>query len=148
MTMLSDHFSLEEFTFSEYAQRHGIDNTPGQHELMNLHDLAQEMERVRAVLGYPIHVTSAYRSPKVNSAVGGSAKSEHMAGLACDFTCPGFGSNFEVANAIKASGIVFDQLILEYGWVHIGFADEGQPYRGECLTKRSAAAPYEIGLLA
>lgn len=149
MNQLSEHFGLDEFVFSETGQRKGIDNTPGTEELQNLHDLALEMERVRGLLhGYPIRVTSAYRSPKVNAAVGGAADSAHMKGLACDFTSPGFGSNLEVARTLYLSGLHYDQLILEYGWVHIGFPEVGQAPRRMTMTKRSAKEPYETGLIA
>ena len=149
MNQLSEHFSLDEFIFSETAQRKGIDNTPGAEELQNLHELALEMERVRELLdGYPIRITSAYRSPKVNAAVGGATNSAHIKGMACDFTCPGFGNNLEVARTLYLSGLHYDQLILEYGWVHIGFPEVGQAPRRQTMTKRSAKGPYENGLVA
>ena len=120
---LSDHFLLSEFTRSATAQAQGIDNTPGPEHLANLRQLAATLERVRDVLGHPILVSSGYRSPALNRAVGGSATSDHANGLAGDFTCPGFGSVQQVCEAIVAAGIPFDQLIYEQGntqWVHLG----------------------------
>jgi hypothetical protein len=46
------------------------------------------------------------------------------------------------------SGIEYDQLILEYGWIHVGLAQEGVLCRHETLTKRSPEAPYESGITA
>lgn len=143
---LSQHFTLEELTSSDYAARHGLDNTPDDAALANLHDLAAGLEQVRELLNAPMRVNSAYRSPKVNSGIGGSKTSAHMRGLACDFTCPGFGDTKEVALAISASQINYDQLILEYGWVHIAFPGDGEPARRIDLTKRSATASYERGI--
>ena len=105
------------------------------------------MERVRALLGnQPIVVHSGYRSLKVNQAIGGVVTSAHCLGLACDFVCPTFGVPAEVALAILRSDIEYDQLILEYGWVHVALAHEGALSRQEALTKRSPFTPYETGI--
>ena len=122
---LSRHFTLEELTVSQEAARRGLDNTPDAETIENLKRLAILLEEIRLLLGPPIIVSSGYRSPKVNSIVGGSSNSAHKYGLAADFTCPGYGSVYEVCMAIRDSGIVYDQLILEFGaWVHIGLSDE------------------------
>ena len=84
---------------------------------------AELLERVRALLGKPVLVSSGYRSPLVNRAVGGAASSAHMLGCAADFSSPGFGAPLEICHAIVASDIPFDQLIHEYrAWVHIAWA--------------------------
>ena len=119
---LSAHFTLEELTRSETALRKGLDNTPDAETIANLTELANGLEKVRELLGHPIHVNSAYRGPKVNSAVGGSKNSAHMRGWAADIVCPGFGSPREVCHAIMSSTIDYDQLILEFdAWTHISF---------------------------
>jgi hypothetical protein len=107
------------------------------------------MERIRTLLGdRPIIVHSGYRSAEVNHAVGGVATSAHCHGLACDFVCSAFGTPAEVALAILKSDLEYDQLILEYGWVHVGLAQEGLLSRQEVLTKRSPGAAYESGIRA
>lgn len=119
---LSPHFSLEEFTFSEHAARLGVSNDPPIQVIDNLLIVAQKMERVREILGHPIFVTSAYRSPKVNHLVGGAPTSAHLTGWAVDFRST-FGNPYEVCCRIRDSGIQYDQLIHEYGrWTHISFA--------------------------
>lgn len=120
---LSPHFTLDELTHSQIASRRGIDNRPPELALSNLRNiLCPGLEQVRELLGKPILISSGYRSQRLNTAAGGSATSQHMMGLAADFTCPGFGSPFEVAHAIKQSGIEFDQLLYEFdSWVHISF---------------------------
>lgn len=120
---LSPHFLLSEFTRSATAESKGIDNKPGPEHYANLRQLAATLERVRAALGHPIIISSGYRSPALNRAVGGSSTSDHANGLAVDFTCPGFGTAQQVCEAIIAAGIPFDQLIYEQGateWVHLG----------------------------
>ena len=83
--MLSAHFSLEELTASEVAARAGIDNTPSAEVVRNLARLAEGLELVRVALGNkPVHVTSGYRSARLNQMVGGSKNSMHIQGLAAD----------------------------------------------------------------
>lgn len=118
---LSDHFTLEELTFSQTAGRKNIDNKPSLEKVAHLTRLAYCMEQVRALLGGPIRITSGYRSPALNAAIGGSKTSAHMNGYAADFVCPSFGSPLEIALTIAASSIKFDQCIQEGTWVHISF---------------------------
>ena len=123
---LSEHFTLEELSFSEAAARLGLDNTPTSIVITNLGLVAAVMERIRTLLGNrPIVVHSGYRSAEVNRAVGGVVTSAHCRGLACDFVCSVFGTPAEVALAILKSDIEYDQLILEYGWVHVGLGTRG-----------------------
>lgn len=129
MTQLTEHFTLEEFTDSQTAARKGIPNVPpvGSPERANLQRTAETMEEVRTILGSkPILVSSGYRSPAVNAAVGGSKSSAHMSGLAVDFSCPGFGTPFDICKALqpKLKELQIDQLIWEFGtWVHLGLSD-------------------------
>lgn len=133
---LSDHFTLAELTVT---QQRGLDNTPSPAAIDNLRKLAAMMETVRCALGdKPIIVTSGYRSPAVNKAVGGSVYSEHMIGSAVDFICPGYGSPLDVCRAIAASGISFNQLIHEFGaWTHVSRSDAP---RRQILTIDAAGA--------
>ena len=119
---LSPHFSLEELTVTGT----GINNMPVGDACVHITKTAMCMEFVRQLLGNnPITVNSAYRSPAVNTAIGGSKTSAHMIGYAVDFTCPGFGSAEEVARHLKDK-VQYDQLIWEHPpgknpWVHISF---------------------------
>lgn len=127
MTKLSEHFTLEELTFSATAQRKQIDNKPPADVLENMKRLAAGLEEVRAALGNkPMRINSGYRSPKLNRAVGGARLSAHMAGYAADFVCPDFGSPLKIVKALAATGIQFDKLIQEGTWVHISFAPEAR----------------------
>jgi hypothetical protein len=120
---------MEELTHSEYAVRNGLDNTPTQAVIENLRKLAMRLEEVRATLGYPIVISSGYRSPVVNAAVGGSKNSSHQTGNAADFLCPQYGKPRAVFDRLRViPSLHWDQLILEFpdskngGWVHVGFS--------------------------
>jgi zinc D-Ala-D-Ala carboxypeptidase len=126
MTHLTPNFTLEEFTVSETAARKGINNVPS--DMKNLQWTAEVMERVRTILGdKPIFISSGYRSPKVNMAVGGSKESAHMSGLAVDFYCPDFGTPLQICKELEPhmQELGVDQLIHEYNtWVHLGLSTE------------------------
>jgi hypothetical protein len=139
---LSEHFTLDELTFSQTAARMGLNNEPPPRIVENLTFLASRLEEIRALLKAPMVVSSGYRSPAVNDAVGGAATSQHRFGLAVDFVAPGFGDPFEVAQAIAASGIAFDQLIHEYGkWVHISFVRNNPRRQALSIFKPGAYVP-------
>ena len=125
-TKLTEHFTLEEFIVSETAARQGIDNTPKGENLANVERTAETMEKVRTRLGgKPILISSGFRSPQVNAAVGGASNSAHMSGLAVDFTCPGFGDPISICHALSPhmAELGIDQLIHEFGsWVHLGLS--------------------------
>lgn len=120
---ISPNFTLEEFTFSQTAVRAGIDNSLPPSLMPNLVRLADTMELVRSILGNrPIRVSSGYRCQELNKAIGGAVASAHMEALACDFTCPSFGTIHHTAETIASILEHFDQLIYEGTWVHIGLS--------------------------
>lgn len=145
MIQLSPHFSLDELTHSDLAARRGIDNTPPAFVIENLRRLAGGLEQVREVLGCPVIITSGYRSPAVNRAVGGSTMSAHCEGHAADIIAPLHGSPLAVARTLRDSAIAFDQLIAEGTWVHISFAPA---MRRQVLTAHFNGGPatYTAGL--
>lgn len=126
MAQLTPHFALSEFTVSETAARKGYDNAPPQWVSANLKRTAEALEKVRSILGdKPVLITSGYRSPQLNKAVGGSKNSAHQHGLAVDFICPGFGDPRAVCKALEPhmAELGIDQLIHEYDtWVHLGLS--------------------------
>lgn len=125
---LSEHFNLAEMTVSHNAARLGIDNTPSGEALEALTYTAEQMEKVRAILGnLPVTINSAYRNIAVNKLAGSkSDKSQHTKGEAVDFICPKFGNPRKIVEAIIASDLKYDQVILEFdSWVHISFKREG-----------------------
>ena len=142
---LSQNFTLAELTASQTATRQGIDNTPEQGVIDNLVRVAGVLEQIRALVGAPIHVSSGYRAPALNRAVGGAANSAHVLGLAADIEVPGMTPQ-QLAQAIEAGGIEFDQLIYEGAWVHVGLS-AGAP-RNQVLTATflGGRASYSAGI--
>jgi len=118
---LSPNFTLWEAFRSQTASREGIDNTPPQTLMPNLIRMAKLMEEIRQACGnHPIYVSSWYRSSRLNAAVGGSARSQHMIGCAVDFECDSYGPPVHICKRIlEVESIAFDQLILEHTWVHV-----------------------------
>jgi len=144
---ITEHFNWDEVIFSETAARQDIDNTPPLDLHPNIMRMAKFMEQVRYIVGgRPIFISSWYRSPELNKAIGGSKTSSHMKGLACDCICPMLGSPLKFSKAIANSDLDYDQVINEFGrWVHIGLA-EGN--RGQLLTayRKDGKTVYVEGL--
>ena len=116
---LTDHFTLDELTFSEIALRNNLPNSPNDNQIENLKRLAQLLEKVRALFSLPIHVNSAYRSVIVNKLVGGQPTSQHCDGCAADIKIGGLTPD-QIVQKIVHSDIQYDQLIREFdSWVHI-----------------------------
>lgn len=135
-TKLSEHFTLEELTFSETAVRKGIDNTPSKEVVTNLKRLTETLEQVRKLLGKPIHISSGYRGYLLNSMIGGAKTSAHLEGRAIDFTCASFGNPLKIAEVICNSKILeeIDQIIMEGSWIHLAIPKEGELPRKNVLT--------------
>ena len=116
------HFTLAELTHSQAAARKGLKNSPDAAALESLQLLVQHvLDPLREALGRPIAVSSGYRSPLVNRAVGGASSSQHVLGQAADITVPGMHVT-EVVARIRDLGLPFDQLIDEFSsWVHVSY---------------------------
>ena len=130
---LSKNLSLAEVTKSITAKRLGIDNTPDEWVTENLRQIAVNVfQPIRDALGCPIHVSSGYRSADLNTAIGGSRRSQHVEGRALDLDADVFRgcTNSEIFNYVREN-LEFDQLIWEFGdednpdWVHVSFVYDG-----------------------
>jgi zinc D-Ala-D-Ala carboxypeptidase len=135
---LTEHFLLAEFTRSDTAQAQGIDNTPDETELAEIQATAELLEAIRALLGgHPVTISSGFRCPSLNAAVGGASDSAHLYGAAADFEVPEFGTPLEICKALepRLGELQIDQLIHENdSWVHVGRAIHGAAPRCQCLT--------------
>ena len=145
LVKLTTNFDLSEFTVSQTAARLGINNDPPPDIVVHLLELATALEKIRARLGQPIVISSGYRSPALNAAVGGAENSAHLYGWAADLTVPGFGSSLTVCRAIASMpGLRFDQVIYEFGsWCHLSVDPR---YRMQTLTIDRSGT--RVGLLA
>ena len=137
--MISKHISYKEGVYSITATRRGIDNTPDDDQLSNMELVAEEVfEPLRSYVGGPIKINSFFRCPELNTAIGGSHKSQHCKGQAIDID-DNYGriTNAEMFHWIKEN-LEFDQMIWEFGdndnpdWVHISFVSD-KDNRNRCL---------------
>ena len=124
---LTEHFTLEEMVKSQTALRKGLDNNPDAEQLEALVDLCEYvLEPIRKHWSRPVIVSSAFRAPAVNKAIGSKDTSQHTKGQAADIEIPGV-DNLDLYHWIGQS-VEFDQLILEFysgepasGWVHVSY---------------------------
>lgn len=86
---LTPHFTLGEFQQSATASRLGIDNTIPEALVPNITNLCEQvLEPLRTHFGSPVIVSSGYRCPELNTAVGGVSNSQHLCGEAADIQPP------------------------------------------------------------
>lgn len=122
---LTKHFTLAELTASNTAQRLGLNNTAPPEIVPRLTRTAEMLERIRSTLNVPVIVTSGYRAPAVNRAVGGVTSSDHTQGHAADIVAPGYGTATQIARTLAplVSVLGIGQIILEgvkgKQWVHV-----------------------------
>jgi len=126
---LSKNFVLSEIIRSNTARRLNISNAPDKDHLRSLQILIRDLiQPMRDALG-PIRISSGYRNPALNRAIGGSRKSQHCKGEALDiqFWKDGKMCNEEVYKWVIKEGIEFDQMINEFdfAWIHISLKDKG-----------------------
>lgn len=150
MIQLSKNFQLAEFLRSQTAARLGIDNgiAPGSTVEVNLKALCERLlQPIRDGLG-AVHVTSGYRCPALNKAIGATASSAHRYGRAADIVVTGY-SPHAVCAWVIGQGLPFDQLIHEFGqWTHIAIAPEENKSRRAILTacRQDGQTVYQPGL--
>jgi uncharacterized protein YcbK (DUF882 family) len=117
------YFTIKELTKSSTAEAKGIDNTPTPEVERNLTALVENvLDGVREIYGKPITVNSGYRCTELNKAVGGSATSDHVKGMAVDLTGGNKIENERLFNIIKHN-FHFSQLIDEknFSWIHVSY---------------------------
>ena len=151
--MISEHISYKEGVYSTTATRLGIDNTPGNDQLHFMEIIAEKVfEPLREWVGGPIKINSFYRSPELNTAIGGSATSQHCKGQAIDIDDTfGKATNAEMFHWIKEN-LDFDQMIWEFGdddnpnWVHISYVSE-EKNRNRCLRAFKSGGKTAYGVI-
>ena len=142
---LSEHFTLEELTHTDHRE---FDNTPNASELANLTRLAAFLEQLKSLLGgKPVMINSAFRSKKVNDAVGSKDSSQHRIGCAADIRVPGMTPD-QIVKAVIASDLGYDQVIREFDrWTHISIPNtkEMTPRKQALIIDRTGTRVYSQG---
>lgn len=114
MAKITKNFNLEEFKCKDGGD---IPNSA----LLNIVELARNLEVLRTAINKPITITSGYRSPKYNTKIGGVKDSQHLRGTAADIKVVGMTPK-EVALVIE--GLIESGKMKEGGvgvypsWVH------------------------------
>jgi zinc D-Ala-D-Ala carboxypeptidase len=143
---LSKHVTRAEFEQSDTALRRGISNSMGAMELQSAKTLCEKVfEPLRAFVGGPIRISSGYRSPILNKAIGGSTTSQHCKGEAMDIKID------KTAFLWIKDNLVFDQLIYEFGtdshpdWVHVSYGktNRKQVLRAVKVGGKTKYIPYK-----
>ena len=123
MENISKNISYKEATYSNTAKARKIDNTPDADTIVRMKLVAKKcFQPLREWYGKPIKINSFYRSEKLNVAIGGAKKSQHVKGEAIDLTAGSVEENRKLYNWI-CDNLEFDQAIWEYGgrWIHISY---------------------------
>ena len=149
---ISDHITYAEAIHSNTAKRKGVDNTPNPNQIESMKLLAEKVfEPLRVWVGGPIKVNSFFRSPELNTAIGGSKTSQHCKGQAIDIDdVYGRKTNAEMYHWVKEN-LNFDQMIWEFGdddnpdWVHVSYISENDN-RNRCLKayKQNGRTKYKV----
>ena len=126
---LTQHFSFEELTRTRQADLQDDNRKEARDYFDRLRLVAEMLEVIRTKFGV-VRVTSGFRGPALNKAVGGSSSSQHSKGEAADIVCPTVTVDELHKWIVTESGLPFGQCILEKppgsAWIHISL---GAPYR-------------------
>lgn len=138
---LSEHFRLSEFVDSGTARQLHIDNTPEPIHVERLRLLCLHvLEPLRRRFGV-IRITSGYRCERLNEAVGGVSRSQHLLGEAADLHI----ANMEVGRKMfdfVRTHCDFDQLLFEHRmkngcrWLHVSYRSDRGPNRHDARMMR------------
>lgn len=112
---VSEHFTLAEVLRTDHQE---LQSGLSADNLVSVQLMAAVMENVRKVLQRPIVVSSWFRSPALNKAVGGVQTSAHLRGLAVDFQV----SSTEFRRVVGGWIIDYDQAIYyqSRSFMHLG----------------------------
>jgi len=147
------YFTIQELSKSATAERLAIDNTPPRAARQMLTILVEQLlDPIRCRYGSPIIVTSGYRCPALNTAVGGVANSHHIVGCAADITTGSIENNTMLFALIiemqTTPAIRFTQLIAEkdYRWLHISYVP--RMLRNQVIDVNACASERDASSLA
>ena len=130
---LTDHFTFNEFTRTNRAEFQEENRKMAGAFIHNMISVCKELEKIRAQFARPVFITSGYRCPALNFAVGGAGMSQHLVGGAADIVVKDFqdydGPKLIFSWAVKNTD--YWQIILEAPkgrnpWIHFGIREFGK----------------------
>lgn len=148
---IGKNISYNQAIKSDTAIRLGIDNTPSATAVEAMTLLCEKVIDPLYEVFPSMTFNSFYRSPKLNTAIGGSATSQHVRGEAIDLDSKDNAFNKAIFDYI-VNNLDFDQVIAEYGndkqpdWVHISFKKTGnrkQVLRAIKVKGKTTYIPYK-----
>lgn len=117
---VSEHFTEYDICHSDTAIRLNINNIPNATVDNNAKLLINKVLEPLCIALGKITINCMYRCFELNRKVGSTPTSQHILGMAVDFTIPGY-SLMEIVDYIRKH-LDFDQLILENGWIHVSYS--------------------------
>lgn len=144
---LAANFDLAEFEASTTAAMQKLDNRIPEELMVNVRRLADWLQVLRTRLTIrlgrtvAIKISSGYRGPALNKAIGGAKTSAHMQALAADITASGLSVD-ELFAFIRdhMADLPADQVIHEFGrWVHVAVAPSDAKPRNQFLLAKNKA---------
>ena len=98
------------------------------------------LEPIRALFKVPVQVNSGYRCPELNTAVGGSASSQHVQGEAADIVIKGFETEAQEVEAVKKilrdlPNLKCGQMLVEFGCIHLSLGSKREVAYYDVPTK-------------
>lgn len=117
------YITVNDMLRSQTAEKLNIKNVPNDPIVIeNLEHTIEQLDELRILYNKPIIITSGYRCPALNKAVGGKQTSQHCKGQAADLKYDSSLLQFIIGN------FHYDQLIEETSkrtkWIHISFNKE------------------------
>lgn len=127
---LTPHFTIDELAGTSNVQYKKLNLLKAQEHMGKMYMLAGFAERVREIIGKPMIITSGYRCPELNKAIGGALTSQHIFCEALDFVVKGLRVE-DIFNRIVTSDLKYNQIIIERNksgsqWVHISIGSYKQ----------------------
>lgn len=127
---LVPHFTFFELAGTSNEQYKKLNLLKAQEQMGKMYMLAGFAERVREIVGKPLIITSGYRCPELNKAIGGALTSQHLFCEAIDFVVKGMRPE-DIFNRIVTSDLKYNQIIIERNksgsqWVHISIGSYKQ----------------------
>ena len=107
---------MKPFTYFSYSEFDSPD-LPGSGEEFMSKEFIQKLDKIRQDVGFPLKITSGFRTKFHNQKVGGVSNSAHLKGLAADISTPNGKGQREIIKAALKQGIT--RIGIAQNFVHL-----------------------------